>query len=84
MKNNLFVQNLAWATTDESLRAHFEKIGEVLSAKVILNRDSGQSRGFGFVEMVDDQKALEAIDSLNESDLDGRTIHVFHAKEKSE
>lgn len=76
----LFVGSLAWATTDESLAAHFATCGSVTSAKVITDRESGRSKGFGFVEMEDDKEADAAIEKLNGSELDGRTIAVNEAR----
>ncbi|PSR12522.1 MAG: RNA-binding protein, partial [Bacteroidetes bacterium] len=73
---NIFVARLNYATTDEGLLAAFEAYGEVSSAKVITDRDTGRSRGFGFVEMVNDDEGNAAIEGLNESELDGRTIAV--------
>lgn len=80
----LFVGSLAWATTDESLQAHFAACGTVSSAKVITDRDSGRSKGFGFVEMEDDKEADAAIEKLNGSELDGRTIAVNEARPKED
>jgi cold-inducible RNA-binding protein len=80
----LFVGSLAWATTDESLQAHFAACGTVASAKVITDRDSGRSKGFGFVEMEDDKEADAAIEKLNGSELDGRTIAVNEARPKED
>jgi RNA recognition motif-containing protein len=80
----LFVGSLAWATTDESLQAHFATCGTVASAKVITDRDSGRSKGFGFVEMEDDKEADAAVEKLNGSELDGRTIAVNEARPKED
>jgi len=80
----LFVGSLAWATTDDSLREHFATCGNVASAKVIVDRDSGRSKGFGFVEFEDDNEADAAISKLNGSDLDGRTIAVNEARPREE
>jgi len=76
----LFVGSLAWATTDDTLNAHFASAGTVASAKVITDRESGRSRGFGFVEFEDDAEGQKAIDTLNNSELDGRTITVSEAR----
>ena len=81
MSNKLFVGGLAWATDSEGLKAAFAKFGEVSEAKVITDRDTGRSRGFGFVTFTDDDAAKEAV-SLNGSELDGRTIRVDFATEK--
>ncbi len=80
----LFVGSLAWATTDDTLKAHFESCGTVASAKVITDRESGRSRGFGFVEFEDDAEGQAAIDKLNNSELDGRTITVNEARPREE
>ena len=76
----LFVGSLAWATTDDTMAAHFATCGTVTSAKVIVDRDSGRSKGVGFVEMEDDKEADAAIEKLNGSELDGRTIAVNEAR----
>ena len=77
----LYVGNLAYSTTDESLNAAFAECGEVASANVIMDRDSGRSRGFGFVEMADDAGGNAAIESLNGKDLEGRELRVEAARE---
>jgi RNA recognition motif-containing protein len=76
----LFVGSLAWATTDDSLKAHFSQSGTVASAKVVTDRESGRSRGFGFVEFDNDAEADAAVEKLNNSDLDGRSITVNEAR----
>ncbi|TRX56112.1 RNA-binding protein [Fulvivirga sp. M361] len=81
---NIFVAKLNFRTTPETLQAYFEEYGEVSSAKVIFDKETQRSKGFGFVEMPDDQAALTAIDQLNETELDGRTIVVKKAKPKTE
>lgn len=83
MGNKLFVGGLAWATDDSSLHSAFSAFGDVKEAKVILDRDSGRSRGFGFVTYVEDSDAQNAISSLDGSQLDGRTIRVNEAQERS-
>lgn len=80
----LFVGSLAWATTDDTLKAHFETCGTVASAKVITDRESGRSRGFGFVEFENDAEGQAAIDKLNNSELDGRTITVNEARPRED
>ncbi len=77
---NVYVGNLSYSTSSEELREVFEKFGEVTSANVISDRDSGRSKGFGFVEMSDDAQAKQAIENLNGTDLDGRTITVNEAR----
>ena len=82
MSSKLFVGGLAWATKDDSLRAHFEAHGEVTEAKVITERDTGRSRGFGFVTFADESSAASAKEELHGSELDGRTIRVDIATDK--
>ena len=81
---NIYVGNLSYNTTETELRTAFETHGEVSSAAVISDRDSGQSKGFGFVEMSDDEKAKAAISALDGSDLDGRQIKVNEARPRAE
>ncbi|MBO84314.1 MAG: RNA-binding protein, partial [Deltaproteobacteria bacterium] len=83
MGNRLFVGGLAWATDDDGLRAAFEQFGVVTDAKVITDRDSGRSRGFGFVTFEEEANAQEAVEAMNETELDGRTIKVNEARERS-
>lgn len=83
MSKRLFVGSIAWATTDSTLKKHFEQAGAVESAAVIMDKMSGRSKGFGFVEMADDNGASEAISKLNGSDLDGRKIVVSEARPKT-
>ena len=83
-QQNLFVGSLAYATTDDSLKAHFEQIGEVASAKVVTDRESGRSKGFGFVEYTDEANNQVAIDKLNGKELDGRAISVNLARPKED
>ena len=81
---NLFIGSLAYATTDESLEAAFAAIGPVKSARVITDRDSGRSKGFGFVEYEDEANNQKAVDQLNGKDLDGREINVSLARPKED
>jgi cold-inducible RNA-binding protein len=83
MSNKLFVGGLAWATDDHSLRAAFEGFGTVTDAKVITDRETGRSRGFGFVTLSSSDEANAAMEAMEGSDLDGRTIRVNLAQEKS-
>lgn len=83
MSKKLFVGSLPWSVSDESLKTAFESFGSVLSAKVVTDRQTGRSRGFGFVEMENESEASEAIKSLNGSEMNGRTIIVNEAKPKS-
>ncbi|MEI6851116.1 MAG: RNA-binding protein [Candidatus Saccharibacteria bacterium] len=83
-QQNLFIGSLAYATTDDTLKAHFEQIGEVTSARVITDRDSGRSKGFGFVEMADEANNQKAVDQLDGKELDGRAISVGLARPKED
>lgn len=83
MSTKLFVGSLPWAVNDEALQAAFETHGKVVSAKVITDRQTGRSRGFGFVEMENESEASEAIKALNGSELSGRNIIVSEAKPKN-
>ena len=84
MSQNLFVGSLAYATTDDGLKAHFEQVGPVASAKVITDRESGRSKGFGFVEFQNEDDNQKAIDELNGKELDGRAITVNLARPKED
>ena len=77
-KQNLFIGSLAYATTDDSLKAFFETVGPVSSARVITDRDSGRSKGFGFVEMGSDAEAQAAINGMNGQPLSGRSVVVVN------
>ena len=79
---NIYVSNLSFNVQDEDLREFFAPFGEVTSAKVINDRETGRSRGFGFVEMSDDTAAASAIQSLDGGTVDGRTIRVQEARPK--
>ena len=81
---NLFIGSLAYATTDDTLKAFFEAIGEVSSARVITDRDSGRSKGFGFVEFVNEEDNQKAVDQLDGKELDGRPINVSLARPKED
>jgi RNA recognition motif-containing protein len=81
---NIYVGNLAYSVTDDELRETFSAFGEVERASVIMDRDTGRSKGFGFVEMPDDSQAKAAIDGLNEKDLSGRAIRVNEAKPRED
>jgi RNA recognition motif-containing protein len=73
---------LSWNTTDEGLRRAFEKFGEVLEAKVIKDRDTDRSRGFGFVSFANPKDAMDAMQGMDGQELDGRTIKVNEAQER--
>ena len=81
---NIFVGGLPYAVSDEGLREAFEAHGEVSSAKVITDRETGRSRGFGFVEMANDDEANAAIEAMNGSDMGGRTLTVNQARPREE
>ncbi|MBD3250898.1 RNA-binding protein [Candidatus Uhrbacteria bacterium] len=83
MPKKLFVGGLPWAVTDQDLAELFAQVGTVDSARVITDRMTGRSRGFGFVEMSTDEEAQKAIDTLHESDVEGRTINVRIAEERA-
>jgi len=80
MATKLFVGSLPWAIDDQGLEDLFKEFGTVASAKVIMDRETGRSKGFGFVEFDDDAAAKAAIDKLNNSDVQGRTIVVSEAR----
>jgi RNA recognition motif-containing protein len=80
MAKKLFVGSLSWNTTDASLGEFFSKVGTVVSAKVITDKFTGKSRGFGFVEMATDEEANQAKEKLNDQELDGRKIAVHDAR----
>jgi cold-inducible RNA-binding protein len=80
MATKLYVGGLAYSVTDQELESFFAAVGTVTSAVVIKDRDSGQSKGFGFVEMTEDEAAKTAIATLNGKELSGRTIMVNEAR----
>jgi RNA recognition motif-containing protein len=82
MAKKLFVGSLSWNTDDRGLREAFSPHGEITEATVIADRDTGRSRGFGFVTFADDDAADKAVAALNGTDLDGRTIKVDVAEAK--
>lgn len=79
---NIFVAKINFRTSSEDLQAAFEKFGEVSSAKVIIDRETGRSKGFGFVEMPDNEAAQQAVDALDGSELDGSTLVVKEAEDR--
>lgn len=81
---NIYISNLNYSVTDEQLSELFSAYGEISSAKVIMDRETGRSRGFGFVEMNSDEDGQKAIDSLNQSEFEGKVINVNVAKPKTE
>ena len=84
MAKNLYIGGLSFDTTDDGLRTFFEQAGTVESASVITDRDSGRSRGFGFVEMATEAEASKAIEELNGKTLDGRALTVNEARPRKE
>ena len=81
---NIFVGNLSFASTEQTIRSLFEAHGTVDRVSIVTDRDSGQPRGFGFVEMSNDAEGDRAISALNGIDLDGRSLNVNEARPKSE
>ncbi|HBI15846.1 MAG TPA: RNA-binding protein [Desulfobulbaceae bacterium] len=81
---NIYVGNLPYNLTDEELRAAFAAFGNVNSAKIIMDKYSGRSKGFGFVEMDNDAEAEEAIKKLDNSDMKGRNLRVNQAKPRAD
>ncbi|MFA6553458.1 MAG: RNA-binding protein [Patescibacteria group bacterium] len=80
MAKKLYVGNLSYNVTDDQLREHFAQAGNVSSAQVIMDRMSGRSKGFGFVEMASDEEALKAIETLNGQEMAGRALVVNEAR----
>ena len=83
MAKNIYVGNLSWGTTEDILRETFAQYGEVLSARIITDRDTGRSRGFGFVEMENEEEANAAIEALNGQMMDGRALTVNEARPRA-
>ena len=83
MAKKLFVGGLSWDTNDDGLRQAFASYGEITEAKVITDRDTGRSRGFGFVTFARDEDAKTAISKMDGTTLDGKTVKVNEAQEKS-
>ncbi len=79
----LFVGGLSWNTSEEGLRQAFTQFGQIVEAKVITDRETGRSRGFGFVTFTDEQDAMNAIAGMDGKQLDGRTIKVNEAQERA-
>lgn len=79
---NIFVAKLNYRTTKEELEQAFSRFGEVTSAKVVMDRETGRSKGYGFVEMADDESGKAAISALNDSELDGQTIVVKQSEDR--
>ncbi len=81
---NIFISNLSYRVSSDDLKSLFEEYGAVKSANVITDKFSGRSRGFGFVEMDNDEEATKAIEELNQADYDGKTIQVSVAKPRTD
>ena len=81
---NLYVGNLSFDTDEAALRQFFNDYGPISSARIITDRDTGRSRGFGFVELEDAAAALKAVTELNGSELDGRTLTINEARPREE
>ncbi|MGB1242976.1 MAG: RNA recognition motif domain-containing protein [Chitinophagales bacterium] len=81
---NIYVGNLDYQITEEDLRDIFEEYGVVTSTKVVIDRESNRSKGFGFVEMQDQAEGQKAIEELNEAELEGRTMRVNVARERTD
>lgn len=84
MAKKLYVGNLSYGTTDQALQEAFSQFGVVTSASVIMDKMTGRSKGFGFVEMANDEEAQQAIDAMNGKELDGRTLTVNEARPMTE
>jgi len=80
---NVFVGNMSFETTESGLRAIFEPFGEITRVNIITDRDTGRARGFGFVEMSNDEEASKAITALNGTEMDGRALNVNEAKPRA-
>ena len=84
LEMNIFVGNLSYTSTEESIRALFEPFGEIASVRIITDRLTGRSRGFGFVEMPSDEEARSAMTALDGQELDGRQIRVNEARQRTD
>lgn len=84
MGKRLYVGNITYNTTDDRLRELFGEFGEVVSAQIVMDRDTGRSKGFGFVEMASDDQAQAAINGLNGQQVDGRALTVNEARPRTE
>ena len=82
MSKKIYVGNLSYSTTEETLRNQFSQFGEVETVTIIMDKITNRSKGFGFVEMTDDEAASDAISTLNKKDIDGRKVRVNEAEER--
>ena len=81
---NLFVGNMSFQTTETEVRSLFEPFGEITRIQLMTDRDTGRARGFGFVDMANDEEAAQAITALNGKEVDGRALNVNEARPKTE
>ena len=79
---NIFVGGIPWALSEEEIKEQFEKFGTVASARIITDKRTGRSKGYGFIEMPDDEEAKKAIEALNGSEMNGRKIGVTVSEER--
>jgi cold-inducible RNA-binding protein len=84
MNNKLFVGGISWNTKEEGLKEFFSQVGTVVEAKIITDRMTGRSKGFGFVTMENEEQAQKAVKELNGKELDGRTLRVSEARPPKE
>ena len=82
MSKKIYVGNLSYSTTEETLRNQFSQFGEVETVTIIMDKITNRSKGFGFVEMTDDEAARDAISTLHQKDIDGRRVRVNEAEER--
>ena len=82
MSKKIYVGNLSYSTTEETLRNQFSQFGEAETVTIIMDKITNRSKGFGFVEMTDDEAARDAISTLNQKDIDGRKVRVNEAEER--
>lgn len=82
MAKKIYVGNLSYSTTEETLRNQFSQFGEVVSVAIIMDKMTNRSKGFGFVEMAEDAAAADAISTLNQKEIDGRKVRVNEAEER--
>lgn len=81
---NIYVGNLSYTATDEDLRSAFEAFGQIASARVIMDKETGRSRGFGFVEMPNDEEGRKAIEAVNNKEIAGRPVRVNEARPRED
>lgn len=84
MSNKIFVGGLSWNTTDQGLHAAFSPFGEIVESKVVTDRDTGRSRGFGFVTFQDPEAAKASVAAMNGKELDGRALRIDMANDKQD